>query len=420
MGPVLSAPVELVRVQRHGSDVFRCGVAEMQGWRSGHEDAHDMRCKDNMGSFWVLDGHGGDGVALAGAPKLGEELMGSMGKGGALPENDRIDQGLVTVDKALRKYTQENPDKESGSTVVGALCTKTNDGTYSIKLVNCGDSRGIVVRGPEEKESSAKKIEKRVPEHLVALMGDPEAVKQEYAAKECEWPLIQESIDHKPSHPTEKQRIVAAGGHVTEDQPPRLDGNLAVSRGLGDFEYKQGVDKEPGDQKVSCIPDIYELHGIQPGSILVLCCDGVWDVMTSMEVGLLVRERLTDPNFDLGEIAAEILSISLQKNSRDNITAMVVQLDSGKEWAENPPADEMKNFDKLQAQEDLDDEVRKQYMAFLRKAEFPPEPCTCAVCSKWQQSMMQCPCKTVNYCNKQCQKKGWKKHKHECPLAGKN
>jgi len=131
----------------------------------------------------------------------------------------------------------------------------------------------------------------------------------------------------------------------------------------------------------------------------------------------LVRDRLAETSdYDLGEIAAEIIKICLDKNSRDNITAMVVQLSSGGDWIENHPPDEMKGYEKLLNEDkDIDDEVRKQYMSFLRKTQFPPEPCNCAICEKWHQNMMQCPCKTVYYCCRSCQKKHWKKHKLECP-----
>ncbi|KAH8050009.1 manganese ion binding protein [Aureococcus anophagefferens] len=58
---ISSAPVELIRVQRGGGASWRGAVAEMQGWRADHEDAHFMR---NGGGnaydlFGVLDGHGG-------------------------------------------------------------------------------------------------------------------------------------------------------------------------------------------------------------------------------------------------------------------------------------------------------------------------------------------------------------------------
>ena len=47
------------------------------------------------------------------------------------------------------------------------------------------------------------------------------------------------SNDHKPMNEKEKERIEAAGGRVMIQ---RINGSLAVSRALGDFEYKQRND----------------------------------------------------------------------------------------------------------------------------------------------------------------------------------
>ena len=43
------------------------------------------------------------------------------------------------------------------------------------------------------------------------------------------------SEDHKPDNELEKKRIMEAGGFVTEG---RVNGNLNLSRALGDMEYK--------------------------------------------------------------------------------------------------------------------------------------------------------------------------------------
>ena len=47
--------------------------------------------------------------------------------------------------------------------------------------------------------------------------------------------MVALSEDHKPNNPIEKARIYAAGHSVHED---RVDGNLALSRAFGDFQYK--------------------------------------------------------------------------------------------------------------------------------------------------------------------------------------
>ena len=47
------------------------------------------------------------------------------------------------------------------------------------------------------------------------------------------------SVDHKPDDDLEKKRITQAGGFVTDG---RVNGNLNLSRALGDLEYKSQKD----------------------------------------------------------------------------------------------------------------------------------------------------------------------------------
>ena len=46
------------------------------------------------------------------------------------------------------------------------------------------------------------------------------------------------STDHKPGDPLEKERIISAGGYVEQN---RVNGNLALSRAVGDFAFKQNA-----------------------------------------------------------------------------------------------------------------------------------------------------------------------------------
>eukprot|EP00747_Dinoflagellata_sp_TGD_P166591 gnl/TRDRNA2_/TRDRNA2_189609_c0_seq1.p1 gnl/TRDRNA2_/TRDRNA2_189609_c0~~gnl/TRDRNA2_/TRDRNA2_189609_c0_seq1.p1 ORF type:complete len:454 (+),score=110.36 gnl/TRDRNA2_/TRDRNA2_189609_c0_seq1:66-1364(+) len=410
MGCVLSSPVELVRVQRGGSSGYKVAVAEMQGWRVNHEDSHAFSCQDcdgNWGAFCVLDGHGGEGAAQYGSP----EYVASVSKptaDGQLPPNEEIEEGFKKLDADLHAFIKKNPDKDSGSTVIASIVVKQADGTYSAKLLNCGDSRGVIARGPTEVEAEAAAVPVTLPGHIAAF----EAAATEKPKRP--WHLITETVDHKPSHPTEKARIEAAGGSVTCEEPPRLDGNLAVSRGIGDFEYKSDPKLPVPQQKVSCVPDIYEVHGLREGTIIVLACDGLWDVVTSEAAVEYVRDALIkNPKADLGDICTELINMSQVRNSRDNVTVMIVHCVDGTAWSCRSDkfngTDEMKNFDKLTA--DLDDEMKKQYMSFLRKCKFPPEPAVCSVTGQWFQQMWQCPGTGNLYGTRASQKKGWKRHK---------
>ncbi len=57
---------------------------------------------------------------------------------------------------------------------------------------------------------------------------------------------------------------------------------------------------------------------------LVLACDGVWDVMTNQEVASFVCERTVDGVDDLGTLAECLIEEGLHRNSRDNMSAVIV------------------------------------------------------------------------------------------------
>eukprot|EP00929_Paragymnodinium_shiwhaense_P039266 TRINITY_DN20649_c0_g1_i1.p1 TRINITY_DN20649_c0_g1~~TRINITY_DN20649_c0_g1_i1.p1 ORF type:complete len:459 (+),score=85.82 TRINITY_DN20649_c0_g1_i1:207-1379(+) len=376
-----------------------------------------MSCEEAFGSFWVLDGHGGEGCARTCAPELARTFSSSCANG-QLPTNGFLEEQFARIDtEFFRTHTHNNPQDESGSTVVGATICKTADGNYNVKIVNAGDARGLLISSSSHEEptleASPAQGQVRAPPHA-KNGGCGEAL-----------PVIMESTDHKPDSLVEKARIEAGGGFVSMmDQVPRINGNLAVSRGLGDFEYKGDPKLAPKDQVVSCHPDIYEIDGVPPGSICVLACDGIWDVMSSVEVATFVRGKLvSDPAADLGHIAADIIKQCLAKESRDNMTAMVIQLGNGEQWSCKSnrfnPSDEMLNFEVLM-KGTISEEMRPKYMDFLQKCDFPLMPMPCSISGRWYSSMWKCPGTGKIYANKSCQKKGWKAHKESLAKKAKH
>ena len=64
---------------------------------------------------------------------------------------------------------------------------------------------------------------------------------------------VELSHDHKPQNDEELSRIESSGHFVEDD---RVDGNLALSRAIGDFQYKDKPQLLAEKQAVTCHPDI--------------------------------------------------------------------------------------------------------------------------------------------------------------------
>ena len=56
---------------------------------------------------------------------------------------------------------------------------------------------------------------------------------------------------------------------------------LALSRALGDFEYKGNKMLQPKEQAVSAFPDVQIEPIDKQTQFVLLACDGIWDVKTS-------------------------------------------------------------------------------------------------------------------------------------------
>lgn len=87
------------------------------------------------------------------------------------------------------------------------------------------------------------------------------------------------SKDHKPDLPQERSRVLAAGHHVEDG---RVDGVIAISRAIGDWEYKSAT-LEPEKMAVSAYPDISKTLITKDTEFIICACDGIWDCMKSQE-----------------------------------------------------------------------------------------------------------------------------------------
>ena len=79
--------------------------------------------------------------------------------------------------------------------------------------------------------------------------------------------------DHKPSSPTEIARIVGAGGFVEGN---RVNGNLALSRALGDYFFKRNEHKTAEEQVITAFPDVVAQDMTDEWEFIIMACDGIW------------------------------------------------------------------------------------------------------------------------------------------------
>ena len=151
--------------------------------------------------------------------------------------------------------------------------------------------------------------------------------------------------DHKPNSHSEKRRIESAGGSVFQssailplyqngkmiEMPWRVNpGRLSVSRTFGDIEIK--LEKFGGKKNVVVsTPDIVEFELNDQYNFLVIACDGVFDVLSNMEILECIKivlkinkNKKRKINELCGDCASMIMKSSLAKGSFDNVSCIVV------------------------------------------------------------------------------------------------
>jgi len=299
MGQTLSTPSTTKQCESGGNDQYFYGLAEMQGWRITMEDAHaavlDLDGQEGKGNlfFAVYDGHGGSTVARFAGQNVHKRLVteDSYKEGNY---ETALKKAFLGTDEDLLANPAHTRDP-SGCTAVAALITPDR----KIYVANAGDSRSVI-----------------------GIKGEAK-------------PL---SFDHKPTNMTERTRISGAGGYI---EYGRVNGNLALSRALGDFEFKKNYSLSPEAQIITANPDVTCHEISEEDEFLVIACDGIWDCLSSQQVIDFVRYQISEGKTltEVGEILCDhCLAPDTTSGAGigcDNMTVLIVAITHGRtmeEW----------------------------------------------------------------------------------------
>lgn len=279
---MLAAPPKVMlpavpKIPHTKSSSCTVGTAETIGRRPTMEDAilvqGDLGGDPRRDLFAVFDGHGSQKVAVYCAEKFGEVVLRHLKAG---------DEPLVALRSSFLDLSAEVAPWaiNMGCTAVAALVMGR-----TVHVANCGDTRAV----------------------LCSSVGIAERL----------------TLDHKPSLPEEVARIEALGGVVRNG---RVQGQLAVSRALGDANFAPFISPEPYLRSVTCTED---------NTHLILACDGLWDVFPDSLAGQIVANQ-PEPS----DAAAMLRDRAFASGSTDNISVIVVRFDGEKQDSAAPPPDE--------------------------------------------------------------------------------
>ncbi|ERN18560.1 hypothetical protein AMTRI_Chr12g272530 [Amborella trichopoda] len=267
--PIEQGP-ELVHVE---SD--RYSVICKRGRRSVMEDCYaanlDLYGDSKQAFLGVFDGHGGKRAAEFAAQNMGKNIMElATNCDGVEGIGDAVKNGYLVTDSEFLR------DKARG----GACCVTALIREGNLVVSNAGDCRAVMSRG-----------------------GTAEAL----------------TSDHRPAREDERERIESLGGYVDLRRGVwRLQGCLAVSRGIGDQHLKQWVSAEPETEILRITPEC---------EFLILASDGLWEKVGNQEAIDLARPlcATTDKPSPLSA-CKKLVDLSLSRGSLDDISVMIIQL----------------------------------------------------------------------------------------------
>ena len=143
--------------------------------------------------------------------------------------------------------------------------------------------------------------------------------------------ILSVTKDHAPENPIETARIEKAGGGVYFK---RVDGELAVARAFGDFDFKgnNNVPYDPINGKVSAVPDVIILAKPVEPFYIMLTSDAPYDKGAYTTQSLIdmfstfnaeLAPNNNDPSSRINIIAGQMVQ-QIKHKTNDDITVMLV------------------------------------------------------------------------------------------------
>jgi len=346
MGVLLSSPITSKESVQEENDRLGFGASSMQGWRTGMEDAHIgiLNLSDHISLFGVFDGHGGREVSRFISQHLPELLV----------KNENFKKGIF--EQALKECYLELDvllATKQGKLELHLLAEKKQSNNFQSALENFLNraalgQNGVIPSIETQPEKKTQEPEETDPQNvdvdsltygytsgstgvsvlmdlkkgqiLVANVGDSRSVLCR-AGK-----AIELSVDHKPHNQGEYQRITKAGGFV---QNGRVNGDLNLSRAIGDMQYKTNTSLPPEEQMITAFPEVKIVDLTPADEFVVIACDGVWDVKSSQQVVDFVGERIKN-KIGLSTICEQLLDACLAPDASgvgtDNMTVIIITL----------------------------------------------------------------------------------------------
>jgi leucine-rich repeat protein SHOC2 len=278
---ILGDDIKAVKDQRNSGKRFKVGWSDVIGQRPTMEDAFCIKGDLSVPGvtaaidlFGIFDGHAGREAALFSAEHITDIVTRNIPQ--LIKEKDPkgISDVLTKIFKELNdelsnhlKSRKQLAAKHCGTTAVIVLIIDKK-----LYVANVGDSRAVLFRKDK---------------------------------------AIRMTFDHKPR--AEEERIKSIeGGCVIGDGGGRVNGQIAVSRSLGDFYMHPYV--------------IYEPHTFVTGlttddKFIIIACDGVWDEVDD-ELACKIVSTQSDPF----KASAKLRDYAYLLGSDDNISALLIKL----------------------------------------------------------------------------------------------